>query len=117
MDRAEKGIFREHGRNLAMLLLLGGLLLVLGVFSPGMSPSIISWSSPFKWAFVGIACLGTAYLIISGNIDLSVGSIFALTAVVGSHAGEIYPAVLGDVARRRPGRFARPDKWACWFGA
>lgn len=64
-----------------MLIALALVLAILGVFTP----NYLSWENAvvvaLQMSFIGIAALGTAQLIICGNIDLSIGSLFALTAI------------------------------------
>ncbi|EEF59826.1 ABC transporter permease [Pedosphaera parvula] len=67
-----------------------GLLLVVGLFSalPDVRPYFLTGAN-FKIIFtqtviVAIGALGMTMIIISGGIDLSVGSVVALTSVVGA---------------------------------
>jgi ribose/xylose/arabinose/galactoside ABC-type transport system permease subunit len=75
-------LLRSGGRNLGMLL---ALLASVGVIA-AMRPQYLSPENlivvALQMSFVGIAALGTAQLMISGNIDLSIGPLFALTATV-----------------------------------
>lgn len=73
-----------------------GLLLVIGLFSirPEVREVFLTGGN-FKIIFiqtvvVGIAAMGMTMIIVSGGIDLSVGSVVALTSVVGARllAGE-----------------------------
>ena len=76
-----------------LLNLLGpflGLLLVIGLFSlsPTVRPHFLTWGN-FQIIFiqtviVAIGTLGMTMIIISGGIDLSVGSVVAVTSVVGA---------------------------------
>ena len=76
-----------------LLNLLGpflGLLLVIGLFSlsPTVRPYFLSGAN-FKiiltqTVIVAIGALGMTVIIVSGGIDLSVGSVVALTSVVGA---------------------------------
>src|SRR6266516_8175723 len=76
-----------------LLNLLGpflGLLLVVGLFSlsPTVRPYFLSVSN-FKiiltqTVIVAIGTLGMTIIIVSGGIDLSVGSVVALTSVAGA---------------------------------
>src|SRR5687767_15127571 len=95
MERKEraKEFLRNHGRNLGLLLTLAFALLLLGIFSPRYLTFDNLIVVALQVAFLGIASLGTAYLIISGNIDLSIGSIFALTAVVAAMLAKTVPPV------------------------
>src|SRR5437773_9164674 len=67
-----------------------GLLLVIGLFSlsPTVRPYFFSGAN-FKiiltqTVIVAIGALGMTVIIVSGGIDLSVGSVVALTSVVGA---------------------------------
>jgi ribose/xylose/arabinose/galactoside ABC-type transport system permease subunit len=75
------GVLRHNRRNAGLLLALLACLLILAIFSPKyMNPQnfiVIGLQA----SYVGIASLGMTLLIISGNVDLSIGSLFALTAV------------------------------------
>ena len=69
-----------------------GLLLVIGLFclSPTVRPYFLTGAN-FKIIFtqtviVAIGTLGMTIIIVSGGIDLSVGSVVALTSVVGATA-------------------------------
>src|SRR6266478_2660808 len=67
-----------------------GLLLVIGLFSlsPTVRPYFLTGAN-FKiiltqTVIVAIGTLGMTLIIVSGGIDLSVGSVVALTSVVGA---------------------------------
>src|SRR5881397_2509648 len=69
-----------------------GLLLVIGLFSlsPTIRPYFLTGAN-FKiiltqTVIVAIGTLGMTIIIVSGGIDLSVGSVVALTSVVGATA-------------------------------
>src|SRR5437016_2096215 len=69
-----------------------GLLLVVGLFclSPTVRPYFLTGAN-FKiiltqTVIVAIGTLGMTIIIVSGGIDLSVGSVVALTSVVGATA-------------------------------
>src|SRR4051794_13008353 len=63
-----------------------GLVLVYGLFVVLGPPNFLTWSNAStiatQTAIVGIAALGMTLIIISGGIDLSAGSMIALTTVV-----------------------------------
>src|SRR5262249_33832714 len=82
-----------------------GLLLVVGLFSlsPTIRPYFLTVTN-FKLVLtqtvvVGIGTLGMTMIIVSGGIDLSVGSVVALTSVVGAqmlakgHSGALTAAL------------------------
>jgi len=82
-------------RSRRLLNLLGpflGLLLVIGLFSlsPSVRPYFLTGAN-FKiiltqTVIVAMGTLGMTLIIVSGGIDLSVGSVVALTSVVGASA-------------------------------
>src|SRR5215831_16676022 len=85
----------NSGTTRRLLNVLGpflGLLLVIGLFclSPTVRPYFLTGAN-FKIIFtqtviVAIGTLGMTIIIVSGGIDLSVGSVVALTSVVGATA-------------------------------
>src|SRR4029077_13248995 len=85
----------QPGKARRLLNIVGpflGLLLVIGLFS--LSPTVRAFfltGANFKiiltqTVIVAIGTLGMTVIIVSGGIDLSVGSIVALTSVVGATA-------------------------------
>lgn len=76
------GIAKAQKRNLGLVL---AILIVAGGVQSQQS-FFLTWDNivviMMQMSFVGIAALTTAALIISGNIDLSIGSLYAFTAVV-----------------------------------
>jgi len=87
------GSFRELGIFLAFIIILA----VLMVLSPNAFAKPANLINILKQASInGILAVGMMFVIISGGIDLSVGSIVALTGVVAAsyaHPGE-YPIVI-----------------------
>src|SRR6058998_2005842 len=85
----------QPGRARRLLNIIGpfvGLLLVIGLFSlsPKIRPYFLTGAN-FKiiltqTVIVAIGTLGMTIIIVSGGIDLSVGSTVALTSVVGAMA-------------------------------
>ena len=77
-----------------------GLILVIVLFSiPGETREFFLTYNNFKIIFtqtviVAIGALGMTLIIVSGGIDLSVGSAIALTSVVGALLAESPPAPL-----------------------
>jgi ribose transport system permease protein len=67
-------------RNINLIVANVLVLVLLAVFRP----TFFSFNNlrviTLNMSAVGIASIGMAYLIISGNVDLSVGSIYAATA-------------------------------------
>lgn len=76
------GLFQQSRRNLGLLAALLLALLILAIFSPKYMNLNNFIVVGLQMSYIGIAAVGTTFLIISGNIDLSIGSLFALCAVV-----------------------------------
>lgn len=77
-----------------MLLALAGSLTILAIFSPKYMTFDNFVVVALQMSFIGIAAIGTTALVVSGNIDLSIGSLFALSAVCSSMlARSVPPAV------------------------
>ena len=72
---------RPHVRNLGLAAALLIALGILGILRPQYLSRDNLIVVAMQMSFVGIAAIGTAYLIISGSIDLSIGSLFALVGV------------------------------------
>ena len=92
---------RPHVRNLG---LAAALLIALGVLG-FLRPQYLSRDNlivvAMQMSSIGIVAIGTAYLIISGSIDLSIGSLFALTGVTAAMLARTIgpvPAMLAGVA-------------------
>jgi ribose/xylose/arabinose/galactoside ABC-type transport system permease subunit len=88
----------SHGRNLGLLLTLGIGLLLISLFSPRYLSVDNLLVVALQVSFIGIASLGTALLIISGNVDLSIGSQYALCAVTAAMLARSIPVPLAWVA-------------------
>ena len=88
----------ERGRNLGLLLTLGIALLLISFFSPRYLSVDNLLVVALQVSFIGIASLGTALLIISGNVDLSIGSQYALCAVTAAMLAKAMPAPLAWIA-------------------
>src|SRR5438132_10727588 len=80
-----------HSRRLFNILApFFGLLLVIGLFSlsPTVRPYLLTGANfriiLTQTVIVAIGTLGMTIIIVSGGIDLSVGSVVALTSVVGA---------------------------------
>jgi ribose transport system permease protein len=73
---------RANARNAGLLVTLGIALAIVSI----QRPIYLSYDNllvvGLQMSFIGIAALGTTALIIGGDVDLSIGSVFALAAVV-----------------------------------
>jgi ribose transport system permease protein len=88
------GPLRGQTQALGVLAVLIGLFLVTGLHSH------LFWGPDnlrvlaMNMSFVALAGVGTAVLIITGNIDLSIGSSLALTAVLSAMLAKVVPVPL-----------------------
>jgi ribose/xylose/arabinose/galactoside ABC-type transport system permease subunit len=81
-------------RNLELGLALGIALVVLGVLRPQYLSAENLLVVAMQMSFIGMAAIGTAFLVISGSIDLSIGSNFALVGVAASMMAKVvHPAL------------------------
>jgi ribose transport system permease protein len=83
-----------HGRNLGLLSTLILCLLLISFFSPKYLSIDNLLVVALQVSFVGIAAIGTAYLIIGGSVDLSIGSQYALCAVASAMLARSLPSPL-----------------------
>ena len=94
LPRRVGGLLRGRTRNVSLLL---GLALWVAFVSSQNEHFLTEASARvvgLNMAFTAIAAIGTAVLIISGSIDLSVGSVFALTAIVAADVSSAVPSWL-----------------------
>lgn len=87
------------GRNAALVVALVALLVLIASREPNYFQVDNLKAVLLQMSTLGILSVGTAYLILSGNVDLSIGSIFTLAAVeaatVSSHVGPWAAALVG----------------------
>jgi ribose/xylose/arabinose/galactoside ABC-type transport system permease subunit len=79
-SRLRFGLGAQAGRNVGLLALLGALLLSLALTHPIFFSGANIETLASNGVMLGLASIGMAALMIAGNIDLSVGSMFALVA-------------------------------------
>lgn len=113
-------ILRQHGRNISLIL----LMVILAIYVTSQRPafgSVANWKVIILNAsFTALPALGTAFLMISGKVDLSVGSIFGfggisaawmaanmpvtwwMAILIGIIAGGLIGLVNGILVRRIP---------------
>jgi ribose/xylose/arabinose/galactoside ABC-type transport system permease subunit len=92
-----RGHARASGIGVALAIAIG----ILAVFSPRYLTLDNFMVVALQVSFIGLASVGTAGLIMSGNIDLSIGSLFALTSVCAALVAKIAPpfaAILAAIA-------------------
>ena len=80
------------GRSLGLLVTVFIALLLVSLVSPQYLSIDNLLVVALQVSFIGIASLGTAFLIISGNIDLSIGSQYALCAVSSAMLAKMLPS-------------------------
>ncbi len=80
-------------------------ILILGLFFGSLNPNFFSWTNVTNVArqssVLALISVGQTFAIVSGGIDLSVGSLLAIVSVVGSMqlvAFGLVPGILGAVA-------------------
>jgi rhamnose transport system permease protein len=73
---------RDHARDATLLGVLVALMLVFSVLSPNFATTSNLLSTARRAVEIGLISMSMAVVIASGGIDLSVGSIVALTSVV-----------------------------------
>lgn len=86
------------GRNLGLLVTLLLALLLISLFSPQYLSIDNALVVALQISFIGIASLGTAFLIVSGNVDLSIGSQYAMCAVGAALLAKDIPVLLAWLA-------------------
>lgn len=91
-------ITADFGRNQGLLLSVLIALVAVSLINPRYFSLDNLLVVALQVAFVGLASLGTAFLIISGNIDLSIGSQYALCAVAAAILAKSVPAPLAWMA-------------------
>ncbi len=87
-------ILLDRGRNFGLLITLILCLLLISLFSPRYLSLDNLMVVALQVSFVGIAAIGTAYLIIGGSVDLSIGSQYALCAVASAMLARSIPSPL-----------------------
>ena len=95
---AVSGIALAGGRNLGLLITLTLGLAVISIFSPRYLSLDNLLVVALQVSFTGIAAIGTACLIISGNIDLSIGSQYALCSVTSAILAKSLPSFAAWIA-------------------
>ncbi|MGP3959689.1 ABC transporter permease [Nonomuraea sp. 3N208] len=85
MNREQAGrVLQQHGALMVLgLLVIGGSLAFDSFATPGNAASVVVSSS-----FLAIIAIGMTFVIISGGIDLSVGSLFVLGGVLAAYGSQ-----------------------------
>ena len=92
--RRWKSIFESHGQELVILAVVIVLFVGVGLYNPRFM-SVNNLTSIFVGnAFIAIAAIGMSLVIISGNIDVSVGSLIGVLGTIsGTMAVSGYPII------------------------
>lgn len=90
-----------RNQAVSLLFILLGIWIVLGILSPYFFTVSNLFEITLQTAVIAIIAAGETFVIISGGIDLSVGSVFACAAVVGGlllqSTGNLFLALLVTV--------------------
>jgi ribose transport system permease protein len=90
-----------RNQAVSLLFILLGIWVVLGILSPYFFTVSNLFEITLQTAVIAIIAAGETFVIISGGIDLSVGSVFACAAVVGGlllqSTGNLFLALLVTV--------------------
>jgi len=84
-------------KNAGILWALVGMCIILGLLSDNFFKPLNIVTVLKQISILGIVALGSTFVIISGGIDLSVGSIIALSGICAAYIGQVdsgYPLIL-----------------------
>jgi ribose/xylose/arabinose/galactoside ABC-type transport system permease subunit len=84
-------------RNFGLVLALGTMLIILSIYAPVYMSRSNFMVVGLQMTSIGIVSVGTAFLLISGNVDLSIGSLFGLVAVSSAMISKSLPVPLAIV--------------------
>ena len=96
-----RGVLQRFGREGGLALALGGLVLVMSIISPYFLTGDNLLGMSRHLAEVGIIACGMTLVIVSGGIDLSVGSLLGLCGIAlgyGYQAGGLGPGLVAALA-------------------
>ncbi len=97
--RSNRGGRADSGTRLGLALLCVGLVLVFGLTSDNFLTVSNGFAILLNVSSIAIAAIGSGFLLISGNVDLSIGGQYALlSAVAAIVARNSHNAVLAVVA-------------------
>jgi len=95
------GRLRAASRGAALLVVIVVLFTAIGVARPSFFSGTNVVAILLQASVVGILAMGQTYVLITGGIDLSIGSIVAVSAIVTGMLSQVVPApvaVLGGVS-------------------
>src|SRR5689334_165806 len=97
--RGSRGGRADSGTRLGLALLCVGLILVFGLTSDNFLTVSNGFAILLNVSSIAIAAIGSGFLLISGNVDLSIGGQYALlSAIAAIVARNSHDAVLAVVA-------------------
>jgi ribose/xylose/arabinose/galactoside ABC-type transport system permease subunit len=91
-------LLRGRGRNLGLLVALVGWVAVVSSQNEHFFTVSNARVIGMNMSIVAIAAIGTAILIVTGNIDLSIGSNLAFAAILSAKFSTMMPVWLGFLA-------------------
>jgi len=93
--RRWKSVFESYGQELVILGVIVVLFVGVGLYNPRFMSATNLTSIFVGNAYIAIAAIGMSLVIISGNIDVSVGSLIGVLATIaGTMAVNGYPVIL-----------------------
>jgi ribose/xylose/arabinose/galactoside ABC-type transport system permease subunit len=93
--RRWKSVFESYGQELVILGVIVLLFVGVGLYNPRFMSGTNLTSIFVGNAYIAIAAIGMSLVIISGNIDVSVGSLIGVLATIaGTMAVNGYPVIL-----------------------
>jgi ribose transport system permease protein len=106
---------RGKGRNLGLLIALGAWFAVVTAKNSNFATVDNMRVIGLNMSITAIAAIGTSILIITGNIDLSIGSNFALTAILAASFSTHMPVPIAFlIAIGIAGLIALVNGILCW---
>lgn len=81
MATASSTLYRDHGRTLSLIVILVVEIALLGAFVPGYLDLYGLLDATRLFSEAGLVALGMTFIILTGGIDLAVGSLMALVSV------------------------------------
>ncbi len=91
------GLVRHRSRNLGLLIAIGGWVVLVSTKNSNFATTDNMRVIGLNMAVTAIAAVGTAILVITGNIDLSIGSNFAMAAILAASFASDMPIPIAFV--------------------
>ncbi|MBN1298847.1 MAG: ABC transporter permease [Actinobacteria bacterium] len=96
--RQRKQIFGVYWGNFGLPLIFVILVAVFSITNPNFATSYNILNNLSFASYVGIAAIGMTFVIMTGNFDISIGSMLALVAVLGSSFAPKIGGVAGVIS-------------------